>query len=114
MDVLKEKLKIELPYDLAIPLLSIYLKKNQKTKTQNTNLKRYMHPHLIATLLRKDKMWKQPRCPLMDEYIKNWYIYTMKCSVQFSPVAQSCPTLCDPMNCSMPGLPVHHQHMYVR
>ena len=31
------------------------------------------------------------------------------CSVQFSSVAQSCPTLCDPMNCSTPGLPVHHQ-----
>ena len=30
-------------------------------------------------------------------------------SVQFSSVAQSGPTLCDPMNCSMPGLPVHHQ-----
>ena len=30
-------------------------------------------------------------------------------SVQFSSVAQSCPTLCDPMNHSMPGLPVHHQ-----
>ena len=28
---------------------------------------------------------------------------------QFSSVAQSCPTLCDPINCSMPGLPVHHQ-----
>ena len=31
------------------------------------------------------------------------------CSVQCNPVAQSCPTLCDPMNCSTPGLPVHHQ-----
>ena len=30
-------------------------------------------------------------------------------SVQFSSVAQSCPTLCNPMNCSTPGLPVHHQ-----
>ena len=29
-------------------------------------------------------------------------------SVQFSSVAQSCPTLCDPMNRSTPGLPVHH------
>ena len=29
--------------------------------------------------------------------------------IQFSSVAQSCPTLCNPMNCSMPGLPVHHQ-----
>ena len=28
---------------------------------------------------------------------------------QFSSVAQSCPTLCDPMNCSTPGLPVHHE-----
>ena len=30
-------------------------------------------------------------------------------SVQFSSVAQSYPTLCDPVNCSTPGLPVHHQ-----
>ena len=28
---------------------------------------------------------------------------------QFSSVAQSCPTFCDPMDCSIPGLPVHHQ-----
>ena len=28
---------------------------------------------------------------------------------QFSSVAQLCPTLCDPMECSMPGSPVHHQ-----
>ena len=30
-------------------------------------------------------------------------------SVQFSSVTQSCLTLCDPMNCSTLGLPVHHQ-----
>ena len=30
-------------------------------------------------------------------------------SIQFSSVAQSCLTFCDPMNCSTPGLPVHHQ-----
>ena len=36
-----------------------------------------------------------------------YFIYSS--SVQFSSVAQSCPTLCDPMNCSTPGLPVHHQ-----
>ena len=39
-------------------------------------------------------MWKET-----EEYI----------SVQFSSVTQSCPTLCDPMDCSMPGLSVHHQ-----
>ena len=33
----------------------------------------------------------------------------MKLSVQFSSVVRSCPTLWDPMNCSTPGLPVHHQ-----
>ena len=33
----------------------------------------------------------------------------LRCFHWFSSVAQSCPTLCDPMNCSMPGLPVHHQ-----
>ena len=32
-----------------------------------------------------------------------------KLSVQFSSVAQSCPTICSPMNCSTSGLPVHHQ-----
>ena len=33
----------------------------------------------------------------------------MQFIIQFSSVAQSCPTLCNPMNCSTPGLPVHHQ-----
>ena len=37
------------------------------------------------------------------QYLK-WYL-----SVQFSSPARSCPTLCNPMNRSMPGLPVHHQ-----
>ena len=32
-------------------------------------------------------------------------------SVQFSSVTQSCPTLCDPMTHSTPGLPLHHQHL---
>ena len=36
-------------------------------------------------------------------------VLPMNISVQFSSVAQSCPTLCAPMNCSTPGLPVHHQ-----
>ena len=39
-----------------------------------------------------------------------WHIYTMVHSVRFGSVTQSCPTLCYPMNCSTPGLPVHHQH----
>ena len=39
-------------------------------------------------------------------YKSGWDRYN---SVQFSSVAQLCLTLCDPMNCSMPGLPVHNQ-----
>ena len=39
-----------------------------------------------------------------------WFFATPRtCSFQFSSVAQSCPTLCDPMSCSTPGLPLHHQ-----
>ena len=41
---------------------------------------------------------------------RNWsYSKKPRKPIQFSSVAQSCRTLCDPMNCSMPGLPVHHQ-----
>ena len=40
---------------------------------------------------------------------KMWYLYTMEYSVQFTSVAQSCLTLCNPMNRSMAGLPVHHK-----
>ena len=32
-------------------------------------------------------------------------------ALHFSSVVQSCPTLCDPMDCSTPGFPVHHQHL---
>ena len=41
--------------------------------------------------------------------IKLYALTVFYMSVQFSSVAQSCPTLCDPMNRSTPGLPVHHQ-----
>ena len=47
----------------------------------------------------------------MREYlgILSIEIATLKMQSQFSSVTQSCPTFCDPMNRSMPGLPVHHQ-----
>ena len=40
---------------------------------------------------------------------KIWVHLQFYSSVQFSSVAQSCPTLCDPMDCSTPGFPAHHQ-----
>ena len=44
-------------------------------------------------------MWGAPKKPQLENPPR----------IQFSSVAQSCPTLCDPMNGSTPGLPVHHQ-----
>ena len=37
------------------------------------------------------------------------FILTAMCSVHFSSITLSCPTLCDPMDCSTPDFPVHHQ-----
>jgi len=42
-------------------------------------------------------------------YNRDWYNIVNQVSDQIRSVAQSCPTLCDPMNCNTPGLPVHHQ-----
>ena len=44
----------------------------------------------------------------LDPVLKSRDI-TLLTKVQFSPVTQSCLTLSDPMDCSMPGFPVHHQ-----
>ena len=46
------------------------------------------------------------RVPISSSFV--WFGGHLSCSFQFSSVAQSCPTLCDPLNCSTPGLPVHH------
>ena len=65
-------LKIELPYDPAIPLLGIYL---DKTVIQKDTC----IPMFTAALLTIAKTWKQPKCPSTDEWIKKiWYIYTME------------------------------------
>ena len=46
---------------------------------------------------------------LKSKLLKNLLLGILDIQVQFSSVTQSCPTLCDPMNHSRPGLPVHHQ-----
>ena len=66
------KLKIELPYDPAIPLLGIYPEKNIVRKYTCT-------PMFIAALFTIAKAWKPPKCLSTDEWIKKmWYIYTME------------------------------------
>ena len=66
-----EKLKIELAYDPAIPLLGIYLEKTIIQKDTYT-------PMFIAALITIARTWKQPKCPSTEEWIKKmWYIHTM-------------------------------------
>jgi len=65
------KLKIELPYDPAIPLLGIY---PDKTFTQKDTCT----PMFTAPVFTTAKTWKQPKRPSIDEQIKKmWYIHTM-------------------------------------
>ena len=65
-------LKIELPYDPAIPLLGIYPEKTIIQKDTYSTI-------FIAALITIARTWKQPKCPSTDEWIKKmWHIYTME------------------------------------
>jgi len=67
-----KKLKIQSPYDPAIPLLGIYTEKTLIQKDTHTQVFR-------AALLTIDKTWQQPECPSTDERIKKmWYINTIE------------------------------------
>ena len=67
-----KKIGIKPPYDPAIPLLGIYPEEPRVEK--DTCI-----PLFIAALFTIARTWKQPRCPLADEWInKLWYIYTME------------------------------------
>ena len=58
-----KKVKIELTYDPAIPLLGIYLQKNMIQKYPCTSV-------FIAALFTVTKTWKKPECPSTEEWIK--------------------------------------------
>jgi hypothetical protein len=69
-----QKLKIEQLYDPAIPLLGIYLKECKSDYNKDTCI-----PMFTAVLFTIARLWKQPRCPTTDEWIKKmWYLYTME------------------------------------
>ena len=56
------------------------------------------------------KRWGENHGKVGGDGGRDWSaVSTSQGRPQFSSVAQSCPTLCDPMDCSMPGFPVHHQ-----
>ena len=68
----KQTGKLPLPYDPSIPLLGIYPEKTIIRKDTCT-------PTFIAALFTIANTWKQPKCPLTEEWIKSmWYIYTME------------------------------------
>ena len=91
------------PFPLQILFYLTLLKNWCQTATH------YKSSHLIPK--------KKKKVVTSNEMIKSFIIGTREAvfrawlhhSVQFSSVAQSCLTLCDPMNHSKPGLPVHHQ-----
>ena len=67
-----KKLKIELPYDPEIQLLGIYPEKTIIQKQTCTTM-------FVAALFTTARTWKQPKCPLTDEWInKMWHIYAME------------------------------------
>ena len=69
-----KKIKIELPYNPAIALLGIY-----PWDTGMLFRKGTCTPMFIAALSIIAKVWKEPKCPSMDEWIKKmWYTYTME------------------------------------
>ena len=69
---LKKLIKIELPYDPAIPFLGKYLEETIIRKDTCT-------PMFIAALFTIARSRKQPKCPLMKEWIKEmWCIYTVE------------------------------------
>ena len=74
---LKKKLQTELPYNPAIPLLGIY---PQETRTERDTFQtHFCTPVFTAALFTIARTWKQPRRPLVDEWIRKlWYIYTME------------------------------------
>ena len=69
-----KKLKLELAYDAAIPLLGIYPEKMKSLIQKDT-----CTPMFIAALFTIARTWKQPKCPSTDEWIKKMcYIYTVE------------------------------------
>jgi hypothetical protein len=71
---LVKTLNIDLPHDPAIPLLGIDPKEHNSGYSRGT-----CTPMFIAALFTVAKLWKQPRCPTTDDWIKKiWYLYTME------------------------------------
>ena len=92
---LLKKLKIELPYDPAIPLLDIYPEKTIIQKESRTTM-------FIAAVFSIARTWKQPKFPLTDEWIKKvCHIYIMEyySAIKRNKIALFCSELDGPRVC---------------
>jgi 5-enolpyruvylshikimate-3-phosphate synthase len=79
---LLKKLKIDLSYNPGIPLLRMYPIEYESTYYKGTCTSMF-----ISALLTIAKLWKQPRCPTTDEWIKKmWYLHTMEFYSEVSQV----------------------------
>ena len=76
----------------------VYVQKRQ------LNSKRYVHPNCQSSTIYNSQDKKQPKCQSTDDWVKNMWV---KWNIMFVLVAQLCLTLCNPVDCSPPGSPVH-------
>ena len=79
---------------------------------ESTEGKTYWPPDIQRKLQKLEAGPQNPLSTLVEDASKvsnNWDLMEEANEDQFSSVVQSCPTLCDPMHCSTPGFPVHHQ-----
>ena len=72
----------------------------------------HKHRKLHKMVTQRNMLWRKEQDKSLQEPINEEKILVsimINFPIQFSLVTQSCPTLCDPVDCSMPGFPVHHQ-----
>ena len=111
--ILKQNMRIVNRHPLAMLLIQVFQCKECFSLIQAGEV-------VFPTLKIKMRFKEVKDIPRQSELVYAWKIqisghlvYTILVlllhSIQFSSVAQSCLTLCDPMNCSTPGLPIHHQ-----
>ena len=112
--------------EIKLPTYTGSQKKQENTRDTSTSvLSPMLKPLTVWKILQEDGIRDHLTCFLRNLYadqeatvrpdmeqrtgsiLGKEYIKAVYC--QCSSVAQSCPTLCDPMDCSTPGLPVHHQ-----